>query len=67
MGDNSIPFALAELPERAPWWPYSPWATWRRVRTGKMAAIIDGRRIYVTVELLRRYLDEHVTKRGAQP
>ena len=32
-----------------------------------MAAIRDGRLIYVTVELLRRYLAEHVEKRGAQP
>jgi len=32
-----------------------------------MAAIIDGRRILVTVALLRRYLDEHVTRREAQP
>jgi hypothetical protein len=28
-----------------------------------MAAIRDGRRIYVTVELLRRYLAEHVERR----
>jgi hypothetical protein len=32
-----------------------------------MAAIRDGRRIYVTIELLRRYLDERVEKRGTQP
>lgn len=32
-----------------------------------MAAIRDGRRIYVTVELLRRYLAEHVTRTGPQP
>lgn len=65
MTDDSIPFALSELPERAPWWPLSPWATWRRIRTGEMAAIRDGRRIYVTIELLRRYLAEHVERRKA--
>jgi hypothetical protein len=62
MSDDKIPFRLAELPERAPWWPYSPWATWKRIRTGKMAAIRDGRSILVTIELLRRYLDEQVSK-----
>lgn len=67
MSDDTIPFALAELPERAPWWPLSPWATWSRIRKGQMAAIRDGRHIFVTVELLRRYLDERVEKRGTQP
>jgi hypothetical protein len=67
MTHDEIPFMLAALPERAPWWPYSPWATWRRIRRGQMAAIRDGRRIYVTIELLRRYLAEHVTVREAQP
>lgn len=67
MSDDAIPFALAQLPERAPWWPHSPWATWRRIRRGQMAAIIDGRKIFVTIDLLRRYLAEHVEKRGTQP
>lgn len=67
MSDDTIPFALSALPERAPWWPLSPWATWARIRKGRMAAIRDGRRIYVTVELLRRYLAEHVTRTGPQP
>jgi hypothetical protein len=62
MGNDSIPFALSELPERAPWWPLSPWATWSRIRKGKMAAIRDGRRYFVTIELLRRYLDEQTGK-----
>ncbi|HEX4355627.1 MAG TPA: hypothetical protein VHZ95_22025 [Polyangiales bacterium] len=63
MSDDQIPFALAQLPERAPWWPHSPWATWKRIRDGKMAAIRDGkRRIYVTTALLRQYLTEHVTQ-----
>jgi hypothetical protein len=66
MSDDSIPFALADLPQRAPWWHLSPWATWRRIRRGEMAAIRDGRRIFVTVELLRRYLDEHVARVGAR-
>lgn len=62
MGDNETPFPLSELKNRAPWWPHSAWATWQRIRTGRMAAIRDGRRIFVTVELLRRYLEEHVAK-----
>lgn len=67
MDDDTIPFALADLRERAPWWPLSPWATWNRIRTGRMAAIRDGRRIYCTIALLRRYLAERVEKRGTQP
>jgi hypothetical protein len=63
MSDETIPFKLAELPTRAPWWPHSRWATWSRIRAGKMAAIQDGHAIYVTVEILRRYLAEQTQKR----
>ena len=66
MGDDQIPFSLAELAERAPWWPLSHWATWKRIRDGKMAAIRDGKRIYITIALLRQYLAEHVTQ-AVQP
>lgn len=67
MSDDTIPFGLSELPTRAPWWPHSPWSTWRRIRRGEMAVIRDGRRIWVTVQLLKRYLDEHVTRTEVQP
>jgi hypothetical protein len=62
MSEDDIPFALADLPERAPWWPLSPWATWKRIRAGKLAAIRGSRKLYVTAALLRAYLAEQVQK-----
>lgn len=61
MSDDDLPISIDDLPTRCPWWPYSPWATRHRIRTGRMAAIRDGRRMYVSVALLRRYLAEHVS------
>lgn len=62
MSEHDEPFALAELPTRAPWWPLSPWSTGQKIRRGQMAAIRVGRRILVTEALLRRYLTERVAK-----
>lgn len=47
MSDDDLPIAIDDLPTRVPWWPYSPWATRHRIRTGRMAAIRDGRRLYL--------------------
>jgi hypothetical protein len=62
MSEHEQPFALDELPARAPWWPWSPWSTGQKIRNGEMTAIREGRRVWVTEALLRRYLEERAQK-----
>lgn len=58
MGDTD-PIAIADVRDAAPWWPYGVEGTRRLIRRGSLGAIAIGRRRFVTVRLLRDFLERH--------
>jgi hypothetical protein len=54
--------ALSDLPEKAPWWPFSPWWTRKLCRDRQLRHINTGRRLFVTPDMLRAYIEAHVVK-----
>lgn len=50
---------LDQLPSEAPHWPWSPWATGRLIRTGRLGAVRVGRRIFLTRELIDAFIAKH--------
>lgn len=63
-GEVSDILAIEDLPQSAPWWPFSPWWTRKLCRDRKLTHINTGRRVFVTPEMLRAYLDSCVVKAG---
>jgi hypothetical protein len=63
MDPRKAPFAIEDILNHYPAWPYSKWTTWALIRAGHLQAIRPpGRRVFVSVELLEAFLDES-TKR----
>lgn len=56
--------ALADIPNEAPHWPFSPWATARLVRRGELGAVRVGRRVFVTLDLIDSFIARHTVDRG---
>ena len=56
---------LDQLPTAVPHWPWSPWATGRLIRDGRLGAVKVGRRVFVTTELLDAFVASHTVNGGA--
>lgn len=55
---------LDQLPAEAPHWPWSPWATGRLIRTGRLGCVRVGRRVFVHRELLDKFIESHTVAGG---
>lgn len=55
------PIEIRAVQEHAPWWPFKVDTTYRLVRNGELRAIAIGRRRYVTLALLREFLQRHTS------
>ena len=51
--------ALADLPEKCPEWPLSPWSTQRLIREGLLGCVKIRRKLFVTPELLAEYVRQN--------
>jgi len=56
--------AIDDLPVKAPWWPFKPWWTRRLCREKQLRHINTGRRLFVTPEMLRDYLESCVVEKA---
>ena len=57
---------LNKLPTEAPHWPWSPWATGRLIRSGRLGCIQVGRRRLLTLELLDAFIARHTVDLGSR-
>jgi hypothetical protein len=56
-----IPLRDEDLQAAFPGWPFSAWATSNLIRRGKLGCVVVGpRRKFLTVELMKRFIDEHI-------
>lgn len=51
--------ALDRLPELAPGWPFSPWATGRLIRSGRLGCVRIGKRVYLTRPIIEAFIAAH--------
>lgn len=56
---NDDPIRVTELATAVPWWPFSRHTTYRLIRNGQLRAVVVGRHRFVTVALLREFVDRH--------
>ena len=68
MASKLIPLTDSALQAARPDWPYSAWSTGHLIRTKRLGCVRVGRRVYLTHELLERFVADHVVPaNGARP
>lgn len=53
---------IPKIREARPDWPYSEQGTWRLIRLGELECVQVGRRKFLTLELIEKFIAEHVTR-----